>query len=161
MSAHLEGQVRALINGNRRLKAASSKWDTQHAGYEARSHRPSLFQPRPSCGPNCGSVTIPVCPVHFPVETVAMACLMCGRVWRYIDNLLLFTPKEALQEFQARPWAVRGGIAFEPSLPEVSRVLILDALAAGMTEVEIATEYDCELDYVRTIKRAQENLRTA
>lgn len=99
-------------------------------------------------------VNVLIPPVHWPIGTVALACYACGRVRRYEDNLYLFTPRKAVVEFQAKPWAVRNGVAIQPSNFEVARELVLLGIENGLSVSEISTNLDVEEHYVRNIARA-------
>jgi hypothetical protein len=63
-------------------------------------------------------------------------------------------PREAVVEFQERPWAVRGRIALQPSNAQVARDLILLGLEAGLSPEMVSAELNVERHYVLNIARA-------
>jgi len=88
---------------------------------------------------------------HWPIDTVAKICYACGRVHEYIDGLLLMAPREAVIEFQSRPWAVRRGVAIAPSDSEIDREELIEKLEEGLTPTEISRELHVERDFVMKI----------
>lgn len=111
------------------------------------------FVPAKECMHCAEGVTHAVAPQHWPIDTVAKVCYACGRVHYYKDNLLLMSEREAVIEYQSKPFAVRGGIAVQPSSALVARDLVLLGLEGGMAAAEVARELHCDLHYVEMVAR--------
>lgn len=145
-------QVTELTPANDpRRRGNPSIWEAASC---ARRERPNLFTPAAKCANCVDGATFLVPPSHWPVDTVARVCYACGRVQEYVDNLLLFTPREAVIEFQPRPWAVRRGVAIEPAGGLVPRDLIVSELESGCTVSQIAAFLRVDRHYVLNVARA-------
>lgn len=93
-------------------------------------------------------------PKYFPVDTIAITCYACGRVRRYVDNLLIMTAREAAIERQSHMFAVRGHIGIQPSTAEVARELILAGLEGGLTVAEVSASLNVQRGYVLNVAQA-------
>jgi hypothetical protein len=90
-------------------------------------------------------------PKTFEINVIAIACIMCGHVFDYIDRLEPFerAVAEVRNERQQRPWVVRRGIAIEvPGLPAEERE-IEQRLRQDQTYGEIAAAMDLPEPYIR------------
>lgn len=116
----------------------------------------STFEKRPECVHCSKAIMAVVAPLHWPIETVAGVCYACGRVLKYADNLLLMTPRQAVVEFEPRRFAVRRGVAMQPSNGEVAREMILLGLESGLSAAEVAAELHVDTHFVKNIERAAE-----
>jgi hypothetical protein len=114
----------------------------------------STFVPAKRCSHCQEPVSKLVAPDHWPVDMIMTVCYACGRTKGYVDNLLLMSPREAVIEFQSRPFAVRRGVAIQPSSYEVAREMILLALEGGLSPIDVAAELNIERNYVLNIARA-------
>lgn len=114
------------------------------------SERVSTFIPAKDCG-RCGGVTHVITPRAWPVGTVARACYSCGRIVEYVDNLYIFTKREAFAAARQREWAVRGGSARQPSNAEAARALIIMGTELGLDAATISLELDVHEDYVKHV----------
>ena len=108
----------------------------------------------PPCG-KCGCEFINVvCPVHWPIESVALCCAKCGSVVDYIDGLLLLTVKQAIKDRQGRSHVVRRGIGIEPpgmSGLGVAKELVQMGIGGGLTDQDIAEAMGVTEEYVSLI----------
>ena len=117
--------------------------------------RPNLFVPAKHCV-HCENDTVEfsVVPTCWPVDSVARVCYACGRILRYVDNLLLFTDRRAVIEYTSRlGGVVQRGIAKSVD-NEVDREKIIRYLEMGFTAGLIAADFKCEPRYVKQIARA-------
>jgi hypothetical protein len=105
----------------------------------------------PACG-KCGYLTYKtVCPVSWPIDTVALTCHACGSVIEYVDGLLVLSFKEALLSHVRRPWVVRGEIAIEPSEYEVAKGIVMMGVDNGLSDQEIAEVMGIDLTYIKAL----------
>jgi hypothetical protein len=105
----------------------------------------------PRCGPCFLSVVSPVC---FPIQTVALVCRLCGRVIRYVDNLLIFTKSQAFFAFTRRPWVVRHRAALQPSNADSAREMILMGLDAGLSFEDVAEVLNATPEWAKSMARS-------
>ena len=113
----------------------------------------STFVRRKAC-PECfRGIAAIVAPLSWPIGTIAKVCYACGRVLECVDGLLIMEEREAAVEFQPRPFAVRRGVAIQPSNAEVAREIVLLGLEGGLSAREVAAELKCDEHYVKMIER--------
>jgi len=108
------------------------------------------FTPFRACAHCADQINFVVSPTSWPIDTVAKACYACGRVLAYVDDLQLFTPREAVVEYTHRfGGVVKRGVATPVDL--VDREKILGALELGYSAPLIAMDFKCSLRYVELI----------
>lgn len=95
-----------------------------------------------------------VSPTAWPIQTVGQCCYQCGRILRYVDNLLLFSEREAVLEYTTRLGGVVDHGAAKPVDNYVDRETILRCLEIGLPIEAIAAELHCKQQYVKQIARA-------
>ena len=105
------------------------------------------------CGKCSSSAWKVTCPKYFPIDCVAITCMACGSVICYVDNLLILTLKEAMQERRPRQWVVQHAVAHRPSEFEAAREMILMGLEGGLTDFDIAETLSLPVEYVSELAR--------
>lgn len=107
------------------------------------------------CG-KCGCEFINVvCPVHWPIESVALCCATCGSVVEYIDGLLLLSVKQAVSDRTGRAYANRRRVSVE--IPTglsglgTAKELVQMGIDGGLTDQDIAEAMGVSEEYVAII----------
>ena len=79
-----------------------------------------------------------VCPIQWPIDTIALVCSTCGRVGGYADNLLLIGAKDATVSFTRREFASTNRRTRKVEEPIGSERMILMGLRNGLDIWDIA-----------------------
>jgi hypothetical protein len=107
------------------------------------------------CGRCGGCFLNVVCPVHWPIETIALVCFTCGSTMDYVDNLLMLEVKEAMRIRVQRPWVIDRGAAkqVESSVTneKVLGEIIEMGVAGGLSDQDIAEVLEMDPGYISDV----------